>query len=100
MPLKYITQFVSPNVFKFWVFPMFSYGFVRTANADYPAGLELLGYRTVWSLLQGCLYVTPMGMFRLLDTVNRAEVQWKGLDRTKYPSIYTDGIATNPNVIL
>lgn len=83
-------------------FAMFSYGFYRGLCAEYKPPHDLLGYRVGYSFFNGIFYIfPPYGLFRLFDTVNRADVAWNGKDPKDYPSLYSEsvGLGYNPRVI-
>ena len=91
---------IPPRVLKYWVAPMFTYGFFRTARSEYPVGFDLLTHRLVWSTVQGVLYASPVGVFKLLSTVDRVQIKWSDRPRELYPNSYTDGVTKNERVFI
>lgn len=96
----YSTLVISPNVVKFWIVPMFTYGFLRTYRSEYPIGFHHHRHKIVWSLFRAMWYVSPAGILSLMDTVHRARIKWTAVDPSMFPSCYTDGITYNPNVLV
>lgn len=100
MPWKYVTSVVDPKLVKYWMTPMFVYGFTRTFRGEYPEPINLYTHRLVFSLLSGVMYASPVGVLKLLETANRAQVKYMNLDPKAYPSIYFDGFIRNRNVLV
>lgn len=85
---------------------MFSYGFMRSIRAEYPAPYDAFGSRFTVSLLNGVFYTfPPITLVKLIDTIDRCDVYLTKKDPEKYDkfnSIYSEcfGLGKNKNVIL
>lgn len=81
---------------------MFSYGFLRTMNADYNNNV-CPAFKVAWSTFRGCVYASPFGVYHLGETACRASIKF----HTNHPQhqsnfmvLYTDGLTVNKNVFV
>lgn len=96
-------QVISPRAVKVWVSGMFSYGFLRTMNADYMHYNNNVcpAFKLAWSTIRGCVYASPLGVYHLGETPCRAALHSHHSHHSQhYMLLYTDGVTVNKNVFV
>ena len=78
---------------------MFPYGFYRQWNSKMPTSLDLYGHRIVASLANGITYISPFGIFKLFNLVNRMDIYFNKYDMLKYPNSYEELMGSNHDTI-
>lgn len=83
----------------YWVVPMFSYGFYRGWRTEYKAPIDLTTQKILCSTLNGIIYASPMGVFKLCHLINRVEILlYKKNAFALYPFCYEEIMGDNRNV--
>ena len=80
---------------RYWCAPMFTYGFIRGYRAELPSHQNLLSDKICHPFANGFMYACPIGMIKLIHTVDRMEIKTRHLDPTNYPAIYMEGRGIN-----
>ena len=74
---------------------MSTYGFYRQWNSKLPVGLDLYGHRVCVSAVNSIVYLSPFGLFKLFNLVNRIDIRYYNRDPLKYPNSYEELLGTN-----
>jgi hypothetical protein len=73
-----------------WCMFMFPYGVYRQWNAYLEPPIDLLGHRTALSLLNGMVYISPIGVVKLFNQIDRFDIEYHKLDKKKYEKVYEE----------
>ena len=82
-----------------WQISMFPYGIYRQWNCEHKPPFNLFGHRVLGSLGNGIVYVSPFGICKLFDLVNRLDIEYNKRDKTQYISPYFELFGKNYNTI-
>jgi hypothetical protein len=85
--------------FLIWSGVMFPYGFYRQWNSKMPTSLDLYGHRTLASLGNGITYISPFGICKLFNLVNRIDIYINKHDVLKYSNSYEELVGRNYDTI-
>lgn len=85
-------------MYKLWCGIMFPYGFYRQWNAKQIDSLDLYSHRVLFSLGNGVTYVSPFGLCKIFNLVNRIDIMYNKHDMTKYKKSYEELNGYNHNV--
>ena len=67
-----------------WYGVMFPYGFYRQWNSKIPEGFDLYGHRLAASTFNGFVYMSPFGVLKIFNFINRFDIDYNNRDKTKY----------------
>ena len=86
---------------QFLVYPVgiFSYGMYRQWHCKENPPFNLIGHRVLFSVGNGFLYISPFGIFKLFNLVNRLDIAYNKRDKTQYTSPYVEMFGENYNTI-
>jgi len=75
-----------------WFMFMFPYGFYRQWNSKLEAATDRIGHRLVSSLANGAIYISPFGLAKLFNQINRFDIEYNNLDKDKYKKAYEEAV--------
>ena len=78
---------------------MFPYGFYRQQNTKMPEGLDLYGHRLCISTCNGIIYMSPFGIIKIFNQMNRIDIKHNKRDKLKYPNTYEELLGTNYDIL-
>ena len=78
-----------------WCIIMFPYGCYRQWNSKFEAPLDRIGHRLAFSLANGVIYTSPLGISKLFNQLNRFDIEYNKLDKEKYKKAYEEGFGYN-----
>ena len=78
-----------------WCAFMFPYGFYRQWNSKLEAPIDRIGHRFAFSLANGIIYTSPLGISKLFNQVNRFDIEYNKLDKEKYKKAYEELMGYN-----
>jgi hypothetical protein len=91
----------TPNVLRYWVAPMFTFGAIRGYRAEMPEKHSLYSDKLCNTVCNGIFYmIPPVGIMKLTHMVDRMEVHATHRNPDDYPSIYWEGRGMNKNKFL
>jgi hypothetical protein len=78
-----------------WFSAMGPYGIYREWNVDRKPPFDLYGHRIAASVANGIIYVSPLGIFKLFNLLNRIDVWYHQRDPKHYPNCYHECMGYN-----
>ncbi len=84
---------------KYWIGPMFVYGAYRGYRVERKPPNDLMSHRYMRSILNGCMYASPLGLFKLIHLTDRIEILLCKKNSPMYCECYEEIIGTNHDVI-
>jgi len=82
-----------------YAYVMFPYGMYRQWTSDIKPPYDLYGHRCAASILGGCWYAMPYGIFKIFNLMNRINIHYEGRDPSSYPNAYEELLGTNHRVL-
>jgi hypothetical protein len=82
-----------------WCGVMFPYGFYRQWKSQMISPYDLHGHRCVSSIFNGFIYISPFGVFKLFNLINRIDIYYNKRDKEKYPKPYEELIGMNNDTL-
>lgn len=82
-----------------YAYAMFPYGAYRQWRSDISPPYDLYGYRVAGSIISGCWYASPYGVFDIFNLMNRVNIHYEGRDPSMYPQAYKELFGSNYHVL-
>jgi len=81
-----------------WFSTMGPYGIYRQWNVNMNPPFDLYGHRIAASVANGLLYVSPFGIFKLFNLVNRLDIWYYQRNPKEYPNSHQELLYYNYNL--
>lgn len=82
-----------------WCGVMFPYGFYRQWKSQMKSPYDLIGHRCASSIANGFIYISPFGVTRLFNLINRTDIYYNKRDKENYHQSYEEFIGINYNIL-
>jgi len=87
------------NYYLYWAVPMGSYGFYRGMKSSYKHPFDLTSHKILCSFMNGFIYASPFGIFKLIHLIDRIEIFMNKKNRFElYQSCYEESNGINHNI--
>ena len=90
---------IKTHPYLMWCSFMFPYGFYRQYKLDYKAPYDLFTYKLIFSTINGLTYVSPLGIVKLVNLLERCQISFENKNKETYKSSYQELIFYNFNTL-